>query len=342
MALATFNMQRGCTYRYLKRHHYRGALVVLATFLLAFSWYMGVFTHLMELDYNTEFTYPLDQDLEPLISAMQNGMKPQVRPINDHDYKLLKVAVKRLECQSHPLVTLMVKSSVDNFARRSVVRETWGSTARTVFLIGDHGNDKAVLDHEGELYGDLVQGDFFDAYTNLTIKTMMGLRWASEISQCQSKFYLLVDDDYYVSVSNLQRSLNDITQDDPALLYSGLLHPYAGPHRHRTSKWFVSLSEYPYHAWPPYVIGGAAVLSRAALLKLYYASYFVKRFRFEDVYLGLVARKVGVEATDFPGFYLHPNDFKNEGFRDVIATHGFQDHEELRSVWSEQWTAGIA
>jgi hypothetical protein len=54
------------------------------------------------------------------------------------------------------------------------------------------------------------------------------------------------------------------------------------------SKWYLSLEEYPYHLLPPYVTAGAYVLSQPALKDFYYGSYFVKRFKFDDVFLGLV------------------------------------------------------
>ena len=56
----------------------------------------------------------------------------------------------------------------------------------------------------------MFQGDFIDSYYNNTIKTMMGLRWASE--QCPAaKFYLYVDDDYYISTRNVLRFLRHPT-----------------------------------------------------------------------------------------------------------------------------------
>ena len=55
------------------------------------------------------------------------------------------------------------------------------------------------------------------------------------------------------------------------------------------SKWYLTLEEYPYHLFPPYVTAGAYVLSQPALKDFYYGSYFTKRFKFDDVFLGLVS-----------------------------------------------------
>ncbi len=82
-----------------------------------------------------------------------------------------------------------------------------------------------------------------------------------------------------------------------------------------SSKWCVSLEEYPYHLWPPYVSAGAYVLSREALLEMYYASYFVKRFRFDDVYMGLVAKKVELEPFHCPEFHYYPKPYTVQNYR---------------------------
>ncbi len=64
------------------------------------------------------------------------------------------------------------------------------------------------IEKESALFGDLVQGDFHDNYYNNTLKTMAGLRWAAEMCPT-SRFYLFVDDDYYVSPRNLLRFLRN-------------------------------------------------------------------------------------------------------------------------------------
>ena len=156
----------------------------------------------------------------------------------------------------------------------------------------------------------------------------------------KSRFYMFVDDDYYVSARNLLRFLRNpvnypgylqedvITFDEEKLkeqiksrhlnnveefgeesldpeeelgedsldpihlrhlnqlvdfdlpddvrLFTGFVFPRSRPHRHKLSKWFVDLEEYPYDFWPPYVTAGAYVLSREALLDMYFTSYYTK------------------------------------------------------------------
>lgn len=74
------------------------------------------------------------------------------------------------------------------------------------------------------------------------------------------------------------RKLAEMELAEDARLFSGFVFRSA-PHRHRSSKWFVSLAEYPWHMWPPYVTAGAFILSREALIQMYYASMYTKHFR---------------------------------------------------------------
>lgn len=75
-----------------------------------------------------------------------------------------------------------------------------------------------------------------------------------------------------------QRKLMEFELAENARLFSGFVFSSA-PHRHRTSKWYVSLDEYPWHLWPPYVTAGAFILSREAFVQMYYVSMFTKHFR---------------------------------------------------------------
>ena len=62
-------------------------------------------------------------------------------------------------------------------------------------------------------------------------------------------------------------------------LYAGFVF-HSTPHRHKAGKFYVSLEEYPFHLWPPYVTAGAYVLSRAALIGIWSnLGYFVSAYQ---------------------------------------------------------------
>lgn len=183
---------------------------------LYICYYLGAFTHLLEKDFYEEFDYPLSGDIFDYVQQLRRGEKPQMAPINVYNYSFLSHATDH-KCQEKdgnfikPRLVIIVKSAMRHEERRNVIRNTWGYEKRfsdviirTVFVLGVSPNlelqDK--IDAEQAKNQDIVQAKFIDTYFNNTIKTMMGIKWA--MTQCpRSKFYLFVDDDYYVSVKNL-------------------------------------------------------------------------------------------------------------------------------------------
>jgi beta-1,3-galactosyltransferase / beta-1,3-N-acetylglucosaminyltransferase len=172
---------------------------------------MGVFTHFLEKDYYSEFSYPLDVDLQPLIKDLIVGNAPAVKPINMFNYPYLKLCENK--CANNPKLLLVVKSAITHFEQRQAIRETWGNEMRfsdveirRVFLLGI-GFDPEIqrkVDTEDAMFSDIVQADFVDDYHNNTLKTMSGFKWAVE--HCSSvKFVAFSDDDMYVSTKNLLR-----------------------------------------------------------------------------------------------------------------------------------------
>ena len=107
------------------------------------------------------------------------------------------------------------------------------------------------------------------------------------------------------------------------------------------------LSDYAFNYWPPYAAGGAYVLSRSALFDLHYGSMFTKRIFIEDAFLGIVAKKVRIDPVHCPGFNVHGKTPYSEhdsadSFRNIIASHGYNDPEELKRVWYQQKKLGYA
>ena len=107
------------------------------------------------------------------------------------------------------LLIAFVAISPQKFNHRNVIRTTWASNQtennfRVVFMIGKSSyqeiNDK--IEKESQLYGDIVQNNFYDSYLNLTIKTLMGFRWISTYCS-NAKYALKIDDDVLVNTKNL-------------------------------------------------------------------------------------------------------------------------------------------
>lgn len=271
----------------------------LCAALLLLAQLLGLFQKLSELDYYTHFTYPLDSDVGLYVELLLQGQQAPVTPLNTHQLRYLAEAPDRCSREEHapPLQLIMViKSAVDHLERRRAIRASWAEQrpgVRHVFVLGTRIGDpplqRAVV-REAEEYGDIVQAHFQDSYYNNTLKTMTGMRWTVE--QCgDAEYAFFVDDDMYVSVPNVLRLAREREayprgegatwapeqQQNPQLLAGYVFH--SAPHRHRFSKWFVSVEEYPFSLWPPYCTAGAYLVSRETMRRLLFTSYYTKLFR---------------------------------------------------------------
>lgn len=82
------------------------------------------------------------------------------------------------------------------------------------------------------------------------------------------------------TVEMVTRNLLYLNMELPAdaKLFAGFVI-HSAPHRHKSSKWYVTLDEYKYDMWPPYVTAGAFLLSRDALQDFYCTSLYTQHFR---------------------------------------------------------------
>ncbi|KAJ8727861.1 hypothetical protein PYW08_016246 [Mythimna loreyi] len=338
----------------MKRRHLK--YVVCACVLVYIYNFFGVSDYLHAKSFDNDFDYPLNVDIRSIVNDVLAGKKVSVSPINYYPYRFLTNSGKCSTTDNLDLF-IVVKSAMDHFGHRDAIRKTYGRenvpgrTVKTLFFLGIDGKPKSDLqkdiDKEMAKYKDIIQIDFIDSYFNNTIKTMMSFRWLFE--HCAAAdYYLFTDDDMYISVNNLLAYIHDreatrlpagerVTHADRPkgdYLFTGYVFK-STPQRFKSSKWRVSFEEYPWDKWPAYVTAGAYVVSNKAMKDMYVASLFVKHFRFDDIYLGIVAKKVGITPRHCPDFYFYKKWFSYEGYLNVIASHGYEDHEELLRVWNE-------
>lgn len=339
--------------------------VLLALVLLFAAKLFGLTTLFFEKDFHKNFRYPYDGPLEEFIDQLKNDEKPMVKPINSYPYPYIYNQTKKCVGNDEVRLVYLVKSAPEHFNRRIAIRESWGFEKRfsdveirRVFLLGyQNKNIQSLLDEEQKKFGDLLQANFTDSYFNNTIKTMIGLKWA--YNNCKkAKYFMLTDDDYYVSTKNVLRYLRnpanypaylelnkvkrqiDMELPDDVKLYTGFVFN-SKPHRHVFSKWFVNLNEYPYDRWPPYVTAGAVLFSRSAMIDMYLASFYTHHFRFDDIYLGLLALKTHIEPFHSDEFHYYKKSYSKDDYRFTVASHGFLPGEMLQA-WNEQKSLGNA
>lgn len=131
----------------------------------------------------------------------------QLINLNNFNFNILN---KLCTSSSGPLLLVLVHSAALNFERRKAVRETWGGNRKgmkLLFMLGQvNSSIQLELKRENEIFHDFVQGNFMDAYENVTYKHVMAFKYA--IYHCpQAKYILKTDDDVFVNMPLMMKFL---------------------------------------------------------------------------------------------------------------------------------------
>lgn len=135
--------------------------------------------------------------------------------IDLHNFAYLMV---QPQCEAHVQVLILVHTAPRNAEKRSLIRQTWGmpqmtqgtSPLRVVFLLGAATAQQLQreLELENARYADMVQGNFQDAYRNMTYKHVMALKWFNQ--RCaHAQLLIKVDDDVFVNTPQLLKLFRD-------------------------------------------------------------------------------------------------------------------------------------
>uniref|UniRef100_A0A1I7TUA7 Hexosyltransferase n=1 Tax=Caenorhabditis tropicalis TaxID=1561998 RepID=A0A1I7TUA7_9PELO len=214
---------------------------------------------------------------------------------------------------------------------RDSVRKTWGvhrvenkHEVMPIFVVG-YVNSLEVrrqIDKEVEQYKDLLVISAVDSYRNNTFKLFAAIEYAASPIECSTPdFVFLVDDDYIVHIPNLIKFATSKQKSD--LVYEGFVFE-TSPFRIKVHKHSISLKEYPYSRYPPYVSAGAVFLSSATVQRFNSSMRNLRVFPFDDVFTGILAKTVDVPATHNENFIFWTRRVtREEWIGGVIAAHGF-------------------
>ncbi|XP_059614392.1 beta-1,3-galactosyltransferase 1-like [Phlebotomus argentipes] len=200
---------------------------------------------------------------------------------------------------------------------------------KVIFLLGQTPSNEtqSQIGAESEQFGDVLQEGFLDSYNNLTLKSVMLLKWVSNNCLDRVRFVMKCDDDVFLNVPNLLHILmggivpvyNDTLSFydlsslvatrkrtavvEPQRLLMGFLFCHAKPIADVTSKWYSPIYMYSGSTYPNYLSGTGYVMSTDALTLLYNASLKTPLFHLEDVFLtGICAHRVGLKPRHSPLF----------------------------------------
>ncbi|KAL5971667.1 Lactosylceramide 13-N-acetyl-beta-D-glucosaminyltransferase B [Taenia solium] len=172
------------------------------------------------------------------------------------------------------------------------------------------GRDNEVMqkiEEEMKKYNDIVLADYEDTYYNLTWKTITNLRWISAFcDKLRNDMFVIIDDDHRVNVSMLMRFLASIPRHIKRTSIFGRIAKYDGAYRSPLSKLYLSYREVPWDLMCAYPRGfcqliGADIVDDMAIGSAYTRYNYVH----EDVYLGLLAFKLGIPLYNIYTMFDH-------------------------------------
>lgn len=304
------------------RHKYALYALYAATCLLVFLWSA---TRPKEDD--SQLTYVL---LQPATDNVTASCATADLPASDFssliDLSDFHFLLNNFPCNGSrsPFLLVLVHSAPSHATERRVIRDTWGARRElvdAVFLLGDTDSDEMrhLISTENDEHGDIVQGNFVDAYRNLTYKHVMALKWASYFCP-EAKYVLKTDDDVFVNTPYLLEYLTHELSPWGArkLLFCTKISD-AGVKRSYRSKWRVSPAEYADNIYPPYCMGWSILYSPDVVFELYREAQQSEYFWIDDVHVtGVLAGRINITQTPVGTLAMTESQL-TEGTDDVVA-----------------------
>lgn len=241
----------------------------------------------------------------------------------DYDYQsnIMKIPPKGYDDENPDLdkILTMLRKSKDLRKEELIEKEPTitGVDYKVVFLLGlpSQDNDTEIQDkieEEVEKYGDIIQEGFIDSYNNLTLKSIMMLKWVTNNCKESVRYILKTDDDMYVNVPNLIQNLKNRSKvrdrtkpQELEYLLIGDLICGARPVQDVGSKWYSPRYMYGARVYPRYLSGTGYALSAPTAKALYKAALTTAYFHLEDIYItGICSVRAHPRITprDEPGF----------------------------------------
>ncbi|XP_036377481.1 beta-1,3-galactosyltransferase 2 [Megalops cyprinoides] len=248
------------------------------------------------------------------------------------------------KCQnSSPFLILLIAAEPGQVDARNAIRQTWGNDSVAgklgfvrLFLLGlgkdADGSLQRSIKKESQLYHDIIQQDYQDTYYNLTIKTLMGMRWVAK--HCPKARYIMkTDSDMFVNTEYLIQKLLKPELPPRRNYFTGYLMRGYAPNRNKDSKWYMPPEMYPSERYPIFCSGTGYVFSGDLAEKIYEASLSIRRLHLEDVYVGICLAKLRIDPVPPPNEFVFNHwrvSYSSCKYSHLITSHQFQPNELIK------------
>ena len=274
--------------------------------------------------------------------------KPRPSKVNTFKHKFL-VDGKTL-CKEDTNIVVLVHSLHSYVDRRSAIRETWGNAITSKswsvegrsfsenitvgFVLGYNRNNSWNINlyREAKRYNDIIMGDFIDDYKNMTLKSLLGLKWVLEYCP-NAQYFVKSDDDMIINFPHLLDVMHTTNMTraimGPINIASRVL---------RKGKWSIPVEDFPFYFYPPYESGSCYVISGDIVEDLYRTSEYVPWIFIDDVYItGIVGKIIGVSHIRRDGFAYWSSKRPNpcDLVENKIITGTKMNPHILRTLWKD-------
>lgn len=293
--MTVINYRRTANIAFSRRKYYSVCfvLVMLLIFVCDYDYYKDHFKRI--------FVYSKDGEWCPRCS-------PEIFLESQLFESVDKVLINKPKvCSEKSLGLILVPTAANNTARREVVRKTWYPLAKKagfdiLFAIGQTSNQHAIL-AEDDIYHDIVQWPVDDGWRRLLVKTVAMLYWFEK--HCETKWLIKADDDAVLNIPLLVDLLNT---EKRTRIIMGRVNQYK-PHClvWWKMKYCIPAEEHwKLRPYPRFTAGGTYILTKESV------SLLVEKYQkeknslhlvfMEDLFLGFLSRKAGVEVVSHPSF----------------------------------------
>ncbi|XP_039260576.2 beta-1,3-galactosyltransferase brn-like [Styela clava] len=199
---------------------------------------------------------------------------------------------------------VFVKSHTSHRSRRMLARMSWASfeyvdgiRIETIFIVGKAENqiEQSQLEDENKKYGDLLQINIEEKYSNVGLKTLAGMQYAASHFP-PDWMYVTADDDIMPDLKHFLNELDEMRKSNKNIgkaggecdskIVCGLgCVVSATPKRLKDSKWYINEEDYPIIIYPAYCMGGLYGMSVKLVKDLYRISRTLPFFWIDDVWI---------------------------------------------------------
>ncbi|CAL4096316.1 unnamed protein product, partial [Meganyctiphanes norvegica] len=199
-------------------------------------------------------------------------------------------------------VLVLITTAPDHEKHRTAIRQTWGhwnlrKDVVMAFMVGrtSNANTQNLIDRENEQYSDIIQANFIDHYSNLTLKTVSMFEWVKTYCS-ESHFVLKTDDDMFINMPYLL-SFIDSKKNDKKVMYGRLAKGWK-PVRNRKSKYFIDTATYSKTKYPDFLTGPAYLFTSDIVDDIFTKALGTTFFVLEDVLLtGIVGESLRIKRV---------------------------------------------